>query len=124
MKTAQDFLNQVRQHIGSDETAEAIRLLQNLLEKSPKLSEVLLQSARLADIARQVRLGLVEDKQAALVKNQIRAGLLELVDEIEAKETAIPEVREEIARVAASVTIVQNAEKIYNIEKIDNANFS
>ncbi|MFN0016446.1 MAG: hypothetical protein ACKVU2_18040 [Saprospiraceae bacterium] len=124
MKTTQDFLKQVRQHIGSDETAEAIRLLQNLLEKSPKLNEILLQSARLADIARQVRLGLVEDKQAALVKNQIRSGLLELVDEIEAQEQAMPEVREEIARVAASVTIVQNAEKIYNIEKIDNANFS
>ena len=124
MNTALSFPAQVRELIRTDDLPEALRLLQELLKNSPKLNEVLLQSARWSDISRQIRLGLVDFNQASLTKSQIRAGLLELLAEIETQENTVPEVRGELERFAAGKTIVQQAEKIYNIEKIDNANFS
>lgn len=124
MNTALTFPAQVRQLIAADDLSEALRLLQDLLKNSPKLNEVLLQSARLSDISRQIRLGLADPGQANLTKDQIRNGLLELLAEIETRENALPDVRAELERFAGSKTIVQHAEKIYNIEKIDKADFS
>jgi len=124
MRTEQSFYTHIRQLIASDELREAVRLLQELLQNSPKLNEVILQTARLSDIGRQLRLGLVDHDQADQTKNQIRAGILELLDEIEAQEKVRPGLREEVERFAAGITLIQNAEKIYNIEKIDNADFS
>lgn len=143
----QTFLAKIRQLISTDELKQAVRLLQYLLKNSPKLNEAILQSARLSDISNQVRLGLVDDKQASLSKNQIRAGILDLLDEIEIQEAAVSEIKKEV-EIAISIvnsknvvtgkieavgdihigdkntTITQTAEKIYNIEKIDKADFS
>lgn len=124
MNAARPFPAQVRELISTDELPEALRLLQELLKNSPKLHEVLLQSARLSDIGREIRLGLIDYNQANLTKNQIRAALLELLSEIEMQENTVPEVREEMERFSAGKTIVQHAEKIYNIDKIDKADFS
>lgn len=118
------FCDQVRQLIAVDDLPGAITLLRDLLKNSTKLDEAIMQSARLSDIGRRMRLGLVDDSQSNLEKNQIRAGLLALLDEVETQERTIPELRDEISRFASQTTIVQHAEKIYNIDKIDNANFS
>lgn len=82
-------------------------------------------------------MGIIGQKEAALSKNQIIWGILELlrtpeqnqdtnalhviVDEMEsqAKDQTL---QKELQ--AAAKTIIQNAEKIYNIDKIGNANFS
>lgn len=124
MRTEQSFHTHIRQLIASDELSQALRLLQELLQNSPKLNEAILQSGRLSDISRQLRLGLIDQDQASLTKNQIRAGILELLDEVEAQEKIRPELQGEVERFAAGTTVIQNAEKIYNIEKIDNADFS
>ncbi len=124
MRTEQSFHTHLRQLIATDELNEALQLLQELLQNSPKLNEALLQSGRLSDISRQLRLGLIDPDQASLTKNQIRAGILELLGEVEAQEKVRPGLREEVERFAAGTTVIQNAEKIYNIEKIDNADFS
>lgn len=119
-----NFYHQIRYLIADDDLSRALAQLHDLLQNSPKLDEVLLQSARLNDISRQVRLGLTDFSQASLTKNQIRAGLLELLTEIESREQSLPEVRGEIEKFTAGKTFVQHAEKIYNIEKIDKADFS
>ena len=124
MNTALSIPAQVRKLISTDDLPEALRLLQELLKNSPQLKDVVLQSGRLSDIGQQIRLGLVDVTQANITKNQIRAGLLELLAEIETQENPVPEVRYELKRCAAGKTIVQQAEKIYNIEKIDKADFS
>jgi len=123
MEPTTSFTAQIRALIANDNFAEAIRQLHNLLEGSPALNEVLLQSARFSDVMRQIRLGVVDYEQANITKNQIRMGILELLDEIEAKEKAMPDVKQELERYAAKI-VNQHAGKIYNIEKIDNANFS
>lgn len=101
MSANQTFHEKIRQLIASDEINEAIQLLQQLLKNSPKLNEAILQSSRLSDISRQIRLGMVDDNQANITKNKIRSGILELLEEIEAQETALPAVQGEVAQFAA-----------------------
>lgn len=98
----------------------ALESLRTLLDNSPELYEVLHHSARWADITGQIRKGTVGFQEAELVKNQIRDGLLGLIEEIQEQEKQ-PAIREEIAKTDAKYQI---AEKIYNIDHINQANFS
>lgn len=139
------YLNQIRQHIALDELPATLQQLRTLLETSPKLHEVLQQSGRFNDLLHHIRMGTLSYEQAALTKNQIRASLLDLVDEVEkeAQQPAIAAELEKTIQIVNSKNVVlnstinaggdvhigdknlnQNAEKIYNIDKIDNANFS
>ena len=144
---AQVLLPQIREQIARDELAEALEQLRQLLANSPKLDEIIHQSGRFENIRRQIRLGTVSHQDATLTENQIRAGLLELVSEIEA-QGHLPAVSAEIERAASIVhsknvvadstitaggavhigdkttTVTQNADKIYNINHLDNAHFS
>lgn len=140
------YLNQIRQHIALDELPATLQQLRTLLETSPRLHEVLQQSGRFNDLLYQIRMGTLSYEQATLTKNQIRASLLDLVDEIANEESNKPEIAAELAKTTLIVNsknvvlsssiqaggdvhigdknLSQNAEKIYNIDKIDNANFS
>ena len=80
------FLQHIRDLLARDETTEAIRQLRLLLQNSPRLDELLQQSARHQAILRQIRLGTVSHKDANLSKNQIRTALLELLRDIETQE--------------------------------------
>lgn len=86
MNETQSFTTKIRALVGKNDLKEAIRQLHALLENSPALDEVLQQSARLQDIRRQIRLGLVDDEQANLTHNRISAGILDLLRELESPE--------------------------------------
>ena len=140
------FLKDIRSYIARDELGQALQQLQQFLAHTPQLDELLHQSGRFAAIRQQLRLGTVSQAEASLTQNQIRAALLELLREIEAQQAAAPALGAEIAQALAvtnsknavvnsTITaggdvhigdkqITQNAEKIYNIEKIDRADFS
>jgi len=148
----QTFLSNIRDLIARDDLTAALLQVRGLLENSPKLDEALLQSARFQDIRKQIRLGMVSHEEANLTQNQIRAGLLDLLREIEdsiAETSARPDaaaLRAEMEHAVSVVnsknvvigstimaggdvhigdkTISQTADKIYNIDKIDDANFS
>ena len=92
---ATQFFDQIRAFIARDEMEPALAQLRLLLDNSPKLDEAILQTARFSDIRRQIRLGLVSDKDANLTQNQIRAGLLDLLREIET-QGAVPALQKEI----------------------------
>jgi hypothetical protein len=77
------FFTQIRDLIARDEIDAALQQLRALLDNSPKLDEILLQSARFQGIRKQIRLGLVSHAEANLTQNQIRAGLLDLLSEME-----------------------------------------
>jgi hypothetical protein len=149
--TTETTIKKIRNMIAQDELDEAIKQLQLLLENSPKLEEAILQSARFHDIRTQIRLGTVSHSEMTLTRNQIRASLLDLLHEIEdstAETSERPDaatLRKEMEGAVSIVnsknvvidstisaggdihigdkTITQNADKIYNIDKIDNANF-
>lgn len=118
-----EHLTLIRQLIAKDDLDTVIQQLQLLLKNHPKLDEAILQSARFEDIKRQIRLGLVDHQSANLTKNQIRAGLLDVLKAIEAQEDT-PLLKDKSAPVLSQAKVMQWAEKIYNIENIDKANFS
>jgi len=80
---AKSFLDNIRDLIANDDLTGALQQLRKLLDNSPKLDEAILQSARFQDIRKQIRLGLISHAEANLTQNQIRAGLLDLLREIE-----------------------------------------
>ena len=139
------FITTIRNLIAQNNLDEAIKQLRTLLENSPKLDEVLLQSARLQDIRKHIRQGTATWPEINLTQDQIRAGLVDLVREIE-NHDANPEVKAEVEKAVSIINsknvitgsnitaggniiigdnnTTQHADKIYNINKIDNANFS
>jgi hypothetical protein len=138
------FIRQIRDLIAHDDLSAALQQLCVLLENTPELDEAMLQSARYQDIRKQIRLGVVSHTVANLTQNQIRVGLLDLLNDLEAQPTeAQPSsvnlpltqiLREKIQHAlsetmgndpaGAPPSVIQHAEKIYNINQIDQANFS
>jgi hypothetical protein len=139
------FFNQIRGLIAADDLNTALTELKRFFDQSKILNEVILQNARFSDISRQIRMGTVSTGDANLTLNQIRYGLLELLSELEKRgaEPALKKEMEQAISISQSKNVVndstitaggdvhigdktihQTADKIYNIDKIDNANFS
>jgi hypothetical protein len=74
----QTLLTQLRDLIARNELPAALTQLRTLLDNSPLLDDVILQSGRFHAIRQQIRLGVVSHAEATLTQNQIRAGLLDL----------------------------------------------
>ena len=106
--TMTQFIEIIREHISRDELEIALGQLRALLKSSPKLDEVILQSARFQDIRKQIRSGTTSKLEANLTQNQIRAGLLDLLREIET-QGATPTLREELER---TISIVNSEKKV------------
>lgn len=142
--TAQAIAN-IKNLIARDELPAALQQLRDMLANSSRLDEVLQLSGRFESLRRQVRLGTLGHAEANITQNQIRAALLELVDGIEPRDAASEAAAKGQSAVSVENTkntiigstitaggdvhigdkiIIQQADKIYNIDKIDNANFS
>ena len=87
---SQNFPDHIRDLIAHNDLPAALQQLRVLLENSPLLDEAILQMARFEDIRKQIRLGMLSDKEANFTKDQIREDLLDLlkVVETEAKKPA------------------------------------
>ncbi len=120
----QPMLIEIRSLIARDEVDTALEKMQDLLQNSSYSNEFILQSARWSDVSRQVRLGLVNSNQADQAKNHVREELIKLLRKIELSESFSPPAPEEDEKHDSEEAIIQRAEKIYNIKKIDQANFS
>ena len=116
------LIETIRQLIERDQVKDALDQTRRLLENSPLLDEVILQSSRFQHILKKERTGTVNFHQSQLTQNQIKSGLLELLREIEGQATR-EEIRTELENYASNKAHVQNADKIYNINKIDKADF-
>lgn len=78
-------LVEITELIAKDKIKEAIESLQQLLNGSPLLDEVILQSARYTDLKKQIRMDTLEYEKADISKNKLRLALLEMVGELEDK---------------------------------------
>lgn len=83
--------------IANNELENAITFLSKLLNNSPYLDELILQSSRYNDLKKQIRLDIIDFEQSNLTKNKIRLALLELVGEIELYSSDSKVVKEIIA---------------------------
>ena len=85
------IISHLRDLIARDDLHTALEQLRKLVDNSPKLTEALHQSGRFQYIRRQIRLGVVSQAEATLTQNQIRFGLLDLINEIEEEgKTPLP----------------------------------
>lgn len=73
----------IRTLIAGGDLDAALRECQQLLEKSPRHDEILHQTGRFAEVRRQIRWGTASYTDSTLTRNQIQAGLLELLTEVE-----------------------------------------
>lgn len=114
----------IRNLIAANEMQKALEQLRIFFDNSPILKEIIQQWGRYDSIKQQLRMGIASLEDARMEENKIRVGLLELLDHIEQGKDS-KHLEEELKEVAEKhKTIIQNAEKIYNIDHIDNANFS
>lgn len=100
--TITQYTAHIRNLIARNELDKALSQLRSLLDKSPLLDEVIHQSGRFQDIRKQIRLGLVSHADASITRNQISAGLLELLGEIETQENA-PDIKTELEQAISIV---------------------
>ena len=119
-----NHVDQIRQLISKGELNTALQQLNPLFQNSPKLDEIIQHAARFRNIQKQIRLGVISPENAAISKNQISASLLELLRETDRSREKYDDFKEAEKAEAKKPSNIQKAEKIYNIEKIDKADFS
>lgn len=103
--------------IAQGKIKEAIKeLLQITNQESDLHNHVIQQSARLSELEKQQSLGTEDNTALNMTRNQVIAALLSIIDDM-------PNKNNKRLQSDTAQTIVQNAEKIYNINHIDNANF-
>ncbi len=107
--------SQIQQLIAEARLEEALTALKDSVPAHLK-NEVLQLQSRLNELQRKIRLNIISEDEANLEHNKITAAALDLCNQI---DSSIP-----TADTPTGKTIIQNAEKIYNIDRIDNANFS
>lgn len=105
-------MNEIRKLIAQNQVPEALDRLRQLVEHSPKLDKAILQSARFHAIRQQIDLGLVSREDGNVEHNQIRLGLLNLLNEIESAvgpTSTLPDVAAFREELAGAAILLQNA---------------
>ncbi len=102
MKTSFKLIQEIKENIANNKLEEAIRLLKKLLDGAKALDELILQSGRHVDIMQQIRLGTINHSEATITKNQIRLGLVQLLQDIQ-KHREEPRLLQEIDQVARRI---------------------
>lgn len=104
--TVENYCKRIGDLVGKNDLKIAIEELHQLLKKSPKLDEAIIQSSRYNDIMKQIRIGTVSLEEANRTKNQIRLGILNLLAEIEEQAEQKEQVRSEIEAYQSSGSMV------------------
>lgn len=121
MTPTQTYLAQIRARIAKDDCKTAIQQLSALLKDSPHLDKAVQQSARYNHVMQQIRLGLVDFESANIAQNQIRAGILDLLREVEEQGTnpAInAEFEQSVRRLTQSKNNMKNQKKAASLSAI------
>jgi hypothetical protein len=83
-----DYIKEIRQLISKDEIEKAIFQISKLLDEKKKVNEIIIHSARFNDVKKQITLGVIDFEKANITKNQIRVAILEILDDLENKDTS------------------------------------
>ena len=134
----------IRTAISQGNVQEALAKMKVMFSDTPRLKEVLHQSGRYQRIQEQIRTGSVSFGEATITENQLSKAMLDLLDEVALTAKEDPAIQEGLQRIAlresknvvggdvlaegSTVTVgdrntIQQAEKIYNIERVDRGTF-
>ena len=112
--TIGDYNKQIVKLIGDDKLKEAIAKLHNLVEGTPLFKEVVIQSARLTDVMKHVRLGTIDFVEEDVRKNRIRSGIFDLLEELETQTDENAAIQKEVTTFLANrpEVNIQNSENV------------
>lgn len=103
-------------------TAQVLETLRTLTTNDAAIHhQVLALSARFSENERQKHAGTLDHDTLHLERNRINAALLVLMEQV---NPSVEGTQSQTDITPTANPIIQNAEKIYNINHIDNANFS
>ena len=88
--TTKNFTERIGDLVGIDELETAITELKNFLQKSKRVDEIIVQSARYNELMEQMRMGTINFEDANVTKNKIRYAILSIVRDIEENIEANP----------------------------------
>jgi hypothetical protein len=103
-----DFSKTINNLISKDELEQAISMLSKLLQNSPKLDEIILNSGRLNALKRQIRLGVVDFNEMNVERNRIRAALLSFSGEIQETIEDFPNIKREVEQIPEAKILGKN----------------
>lgn len=108
--------------IAEGNTQKVIATVQSLTPLNTELkNELALLSNRFQQNEKQHRLNIIDIQDYRTETNRINYALLSVIERL-LEDVKI--VKKRPASVSETKTVIQNADKIYNIQHIDNANFS
>ena len=119
MITKEEIQN-LKTQIALGDIDHVLKQLNQSLEGSSHHNDIIMISGRLANLQKQVRMGIISQSQATLTNNQINASLIDFLDQLDKNNSTTNQTPTN----QSGTTIIQKADKIYNIDNIDNANFS
>ena len=98
MENSLKYFDDLRALIASGRIEEALSSLTTLLKNSSYLNEAIINSSRNAELKRNIRMGLLDPQTIDIQSNNIKASILDLIDEIESTRSGSPLIREETDR--------------------------
>jgi len=78
-------LENIKSLIAEDNLIEAIEKLNTIINDDSQLNELVIQSARIHELSKELRIGIISNEDASIIKNKIRSGVLELISIIKSK---------------------------------------
>lgn len=89
------FCNDLLHLISEDKLQQAAKKLRNQLKGSPHLNEIILHSARLTELEKKERNGIINLEDSLLNRNKLRIALLQLIEEVRTNVHDNPELKQE-----------------------------
>ena len=110
--TTQAIINDIRFQIMFDDLSAPLSQLRQLLKDHPQLDEAIQQSARYNAVLKRIRLGLTDFETADMTTNQIRKGVLDLLNELEHEQEKLNDKEAKLAHAAHLVEEASEYQKI------------
>lgn len=120
-----EYISTIRKQVEKDDLDAAIKSLGKLLDNSPNLDELIMQSARLSALKQQTRIGVLDYDIASTERNKIRNALIEFIREIEGSLEKNIEISKEVNRYPSKIKQIHSGsgdniggDKIINVHAV------
>lgn len=102
------MIKHLHQLVAKGDLKMTIEELKNILSKSNRLNEIIMQSARYNSLKEKIRLGMIDLETAAISENKITFAVLELINEIDEAILSEPSIEQELKLKQSSIFLNQN----------------
>jgi hypothetical protein len=107
------FCNNLLHLISEDKLQQVVKKLRIQLNDSPHLNEIILHSARLTELEKKERIGIINLEDSLVNRNKLRIALLNLIEEVRSNVQDNPELMQEFDNFAVKNQIGGNQQNHY-----------